>query len=617
MKLSREGLQVGTISLPRLAWLVVLVAMCWQLLYITSNPPKRDYIIDSDGAGYYAYLPALFIYHDMTFRFCQDGQPTKINFPQANAGMFMNRTSDGKLINKYFIGTAVLEMPFFLVAYGVAPLFGYHMNGYSFPFQLAIALAAIFYVLLGLDQMRKLLAKKELPDYIQAIVILLIFFGTNLYHYALDEPSMSHAYSFGMVALFVNQADNIVRGKNRWSVWWCIMALALIILIRPVNGIFLFAVPFIAGSWSNLKNGFAFMFRNKVMMFSGGAFFALLIFFQLLVYKMGVGSWFADSYSGEHFDLLNPSPMKVLFSWRKGWFVYTPLMLLAVAGIIFLRNNFERLAFIAWLCIHIWFIASWQSWEYGGCFGMRPLVETYAVMSIPLAFFITGTFRKWWTVLSATVLSCLLVVNLIQLYQYNLSILPYDEMTCDRYWKIFLKTDAAWRFIYDPGTIRSHTIPAEAKKVNSFTRTFENDTQDQTVSFWAISPEKPFEGKFGVKLDTGQTTAGICVQLKDAIPDSALWSRTWIRIKSKVFIPEYSLHPFMGVSFRAGGKEYGWSGQRLVQNVSELNMWQDYVYDVKVPLPDGPDPQICIFLVHDDKSIAYADNMELEFWVEP
>ncbi|HTF04998.1 MAG TPA: hypothetical protein VK826_13315, partial [Bacteroidia bacterium] len=231
MKLSRNGLEISRISLPRLAWFLVMAVMFWHLLYIRLDDFNRKYVIDSDGAGYYAYLPAFFIYHDHEFKFTQEGNPAKVDFPAANHILFMNRTTDGKLINKYFIGTAILESPFFFAAYASAPVFGYHMNGYSFPFQVAIALAAIFYCLIGLDQVRRLLKKKGVSEPVQAATLLLLFFGTNLFHYTLNEPSMSHVYSFCMIGIFLNQVHNIFHSENRKSIVWAIIALAMVVLI--------------------------------------------------------------------------------------------------------------------------------------------------------------------------------------------------------------------------------------------------------------------------------------------------------------------------------------------------------------------------------------------------
>lgn len=602
--------------MPRLVWWMLAVFMFWHMLYIRLNDQNRGRVIDSDGAGYYAYLPALFIYHDLEFKFCQEGQPQKIDFSAANHTLFMNRTKEGKLINKYFIGTAIAEMPFFLIPYGTASWFGYHVNGYSFPFQVAIAFAAFFYVLLGLDQIRKLLLKKGISEPVTAAVLLLIFLGTNLYHYTSTEPSMSHAYSFCFVALFLNQVHNAIHLQKRSSLVWSIILLAMIILLRPVNGVVLFTIPFIAGSMNALKSGFNFAMKNYKMVIVGTCSAFVLFFLQFLIYKLSVGKWFADSYSGEHIDLMNAHIHSVLFSWRKGWFVYTPLMIFAVAGFFFLKSHFERFAFLAFWMINVWVISSWQTWMYGGCLGMRPMIDTYAVMAIPLAFFVQSASKRWFKLLTWPVLGFVVVLNLIQHYQYNIGILPYDEMTGEKYEKIFLKTSRLYSCIYDPGSLHSHELPQGSRKLESRIRTFDEDSSSLFETYNGITTEKAFSGKKSVRLDTGQTTCGFRVYFKDVIPDSLL-PRAWIVIKAKVFLLRETPIPKMGISFCDSTGGYNWQAVPLFFVVNEAGSWQNFEYAVKVPLPNSTKGNVVVFLLHDDNSIAYADDLEIQFWVAP
>lgn len=613
-RISARGIQIERLSLPRLAWLLVALVTFWHLVYVTSSEKNRDKVIGSDGVGYYAYLPAVFIYHDYGYKFCIPGEPTKLNYFSADHAMFLNKTKDGKWINKYFIGTAIAQLPFFLVAYGTASWFGYSPDGYSFPFQLSIAIATIFFTLLGLEQIRRLLNKKGIGEAVQAVVILLLFFGTNLFHYALDEPSMSHAYSFGIIAVFLNQAYNIFHGRNRFAIMWAMLALTLIVFLRPVNGIIIFALPFIAGSWKNFIEGVRFALLRFPMILIGISGFALALFLQLLTYKLGVGTWIADSYTGEYFDLTNAHVYKVLFSWRKGWFVYTPLMIFAVAGFFFFKNHFERFAFLFFLLLNIWIVSSWQKWEYGGSLGMRPMIDTYSVMAIPLAFFLQTAVKKWRLLIAIPVLGFFVLLNLVQHYQFKNGILPYDEMTGPRYRKIFFRTSEMYCCIYDPGSRRMHMLPANASRISNWIRTFEEDSAFGT-SFSAITGEKFFEGKHAIKLDTGRTTSGICISLQNAVPDSLL-AKTWVVVKANVFLTEGKMTPKYAVSFRSGGQEYYIDAHPLFFEVDETGSWQDFQYALKLPIPPGPGGEVCCFLIHDDQSVAYADNMQVEFWIE-
>ena len=91
-----------------------------------------SYIICSDAAGYYEYLPYLFIKKDILHQ--------HYAFPLDN----------GKTINKYTMGVAVLQLPFFLAAHCIALIFQLQPTGYSNIYGYGIAFATSFYVFLGL-----------------------------------------------------------------------------------------------------------------------------------------------------------------------------------------------------------------------------------------------------------------------------------------------------------------------------------------------------------------------------------------------------------------------------------------------------------------------------------
>lgn len=617
MKLSAQGILVDRISWPRVAWALIALVMFWHLTYVTFGTFRKDYVIGSDAAGYYAYLPSTFIYHDPEYKFCFPGEE-KVNYPGADFGLFMNITTNGKFINKYFIGTAVLEMPFFLIAYGTAPLFGHHMNGYSLPFQIAVALAAVFYVLLGLDQLRKLLAKMGVSELAQTITLLLVFFGTNLYQYTLGEPGMSHAFSFSMMAVFLNQAHNVFQGRDKKSILRMIVALSLVIMIRPVNGVAVFALPVIAGSWKSFADGIRFCFQHYGRVAIGVGILALLVFLQLLTYKRTAGDWFADSYTGEHLILTQPHIPEVLFSWKKGWFIYTPLMFVALFGIVFMKNMFTRIAFLLAMFVAVYVVSCWELWWYGGSFGMRPMIEYYPLMAIPLALLVEKTFRKFWLALSVPLFGFLLVMSLVQHYQYITGIIPYYGMTEKKYWTLFFKTSADYQLIYDPGTMKQHKLPIASDKVSHFVRSFEEDPNDVSLSWWGITHENFVSGKTATTLNRDvKESAGITRTLRQAFPDSTQIANGWVLVRAKVFLGQNTAKCKMAVSIYDGPKTYYWTARPLNIHIDTLWKWQTFRYAVKIPADASPNTIVSAYMFHDDESLAFADDMELIFFVKP
>ena len=119
--------------------------------------------------------------------------------------------------------------------------------------------------------------------------------------------------------------------------------LGLIVLIRPVNGYVLFSLPFLAGSSGNLKSAVRSLLNHKTSLLIGFILFILTISIQLTIYKFSTGSFFLYSYVGEGFQFLHPHMIDFLFSYKKGALLYTPLLLVALSGLIplFRMNRFS------------------------------------------------------------------------------------------------------------------------------------------------------------------------------------------------------------------------------------------------------------------------------------
>src|SRR5690606_12117917 len=137
----------------------------------------------SDAEGYYMYLPALTMYG-----FDKIPLKTKEQFSIVEI--------TGRYYDKYPAGVALLQLPFYLAALGFTAIVQHEpVDGYSPPFQHAVLLASLFYVMCGLYLLYRYFRKY----YAIPIVVLglaCIFFGTNLLYYTFKEPGTAHAYSF-------------------------------------------------------------------------------------------------------------------------------------------------------------------------------------------------------------------------------------------------------------------------------------------------------------------------------------------------------------------------------------------------------------------------------------
>ncbi|MCB7372887.1 hypothetical protein LI003_23625, partial [Bacteroides caccae] len=67
------------------------------------------------------------------------------------------------------------------------------------------------------------------------------------------------------------------------------------------------------------------IFEKKAAIASGLLIALIPAIFQLIIYRWGTGEFIVYSYTKEGFNFLHPEIIKVLFSYEKGLFVYTPI----------------------------------------------------------------------------------------------------------------------------------------------------------------------------------------------------------------------------------------------------------------------------------------------------
>ena len=125
-------------------------------------------IIDGDGRGYYAYLPAIFIYHDLDFRFF-DIHPEL--FPPLYAKTFL-LGQEGHYLNKYTCGEALLLLPFFALAALHSKVFCMPVDGYNPAFHVYCGIGVFLFLLAGLWHARKLLVLYKLPPFAINVALL-------------------------------------------------------------------------------------------------------------------------------------------------------------------------------------------------------------------------------------------------------------------------------------------------------------------------------------------------------------------------------------------------------------------------------------------------------------
>ncbi len=414
------------------------------------NDEKR--VIEWDAISYYAYLPAAFIYRDLSLSFADSyqGQNKLLVWPE--------RGPQGNYVIKTTMGLSVLWTPFFLAGHGVANILGTDTGGYSPPYKFFLLVSALFFLTVGLIYLRKILLAHA-SDTVTALVLLAFVISTNLFWYTLYQGTMSHVYSFALISAFVwysmkwHGYNNIHPALSTAAAIRLGLMLGLIILIRPTNIIIaLFFLLYGVTSGRSLRHRvgeLALSYRHLALM----ALAALIVWMpQMLYWKEMTGQWIYFSYgSDERFFFGDPAIIKGLFSWRKGLFLYTPLMIFAFAGIIslWIRRSPHALAVTLFVPLNIYIIFSWWCWWYGGGFGQRAFIDSYALMAVAAASLLSHamTAGKNWlkpAILAAFIL--LASLGVIQNIQYYNGAIHWDSMTREAYLNSFGRFKPSARF---------------------------------------------------------------------------------------------------------------------------------------------------------------------------
>ncbi len=402
------------------------------------------YPIVSDGSGYYAFLPQWFIYKTDNFEFIDSIQK---KYPDArfNDGLSYDFKSK-KNFNKYFVGTAILQAPGFLITHYLATIFHLDNDGYSNIYQLYTVLIAFIFALLGFWCIAKTLSYYRVSRFTKLVTLLAIGFGTNIGMFVLYYPTFSHAFSFAVISFFIlslyrwREADNPIKHIPLLA-----FLVGFIFILRPTDGIVALLIPFFFKNKESIPLFIRNSFTTKAFLYLllGVSLFILPIFLQVLSTHQQLGTWSLNSYVNEGFDYLaNPKIIEVLFSFRKGLFIYSPILLISLFGFYTLWKKDKSIAIgnILLLIIFTYITSSWWCWWYGGGLGMRPYINIFVFFAIPFGLLFEAVSNR----LKIVILICSAIfVYMYQVYQYQMikNILHYDNMNYAQFKQVFMQTE--------------------------------------------------------------------------------------------------------------------------------------------------------------------------------
>ena len=179
------------------------------------------------------------------------------------------------------------------------------------------------------------------------------------------------------------------------------------------------------------------------MLLLGISIFLCIVSIQLIIYKLSTGSFFIYAYVDEGFNFLSPHITAILFSYKKGLFLYTPIFLVAFVGCYFFwkTSRFEFFSWIGFFFLITFVLSSWWMWYYGGSFSSRVYVEYIPIFMIPLAISLNQIKRRPFKQVFLSLIVILIIACQIQTYQYRYYQIHWSEMNKEIYWANFMRID--------------------------------------------------------------------------------------------------------------------------------------------------------------------------------
>jgi hypothetical protein len=413
-------------------------------VFLLTLPLVTPKIRGADEIEYFSYLPSLVFDHDLDFgdeyRHFYDRDPTGLSGFKAT---FLDRreVATGRHINFGPIGSAVLWSPFYLLAHGATALaraLGSDVpaDGMSWPYVAAACYASAFFGFLGLLLIHDLLVRfGGWPDVVATLSVLALWLGTPVLYYMTVAPGFAHAASLFAVSLLVwlwlrARARGDAAGLRDWALVG--LAGGLCGLIREQDVLFL-ALPalWLAYDAARTRAWGGGLARGAVLVAT--ALVALTP--QLLVYRALTGRFGPSRLVTRKVSYLSPHFFEVLFDPGHGLYAWTPLLLLATAGLLLAlwwRRDVVTGLFALGLLLQVWINGALLSWTQAGAFGSRRFVAATPLFAWGLAALVGAAWPRLGRVPVTAAVALFAWWNVSLMVQFGLKLMDRQRLEWPR-----------------------------------------------------------------------------------------------------------------------------------------------------------------------------------------
>jgi hypothetical protein len=532
-------------------------------------------------------------------------------------------TEKGRRYIKYSLGVGLMETPFFLAAHVFASQSdSYDADGWSLPYCLAIACSGIFYIVIGFFFLFRVL-ETYFSKRISVLVVIAIAFATNLFYQG-TFVTMAHGFLFFDYCLLLYFTMRFRQAPSTLKAFGIGATVGLITLTR-VPEVISVLIPLLWGvtGWRSLKNRILGAIKYKQFLIVGATGFVLLFAIQFCYWHYVSGQLVFNPYSGEGFNFLRPQILNGWFHFANGWLIYTPIMLLGLAGLIFLFRLHKGLplCIIVFVGLQAFIHYSYYAWTYFPGFGSRPMVETYPLMALGLAaFFAFCHQRKWLTWIPLMIVILLSGLNLFQTWQVQRGLFYSERGSKAFYLEMFGKTEPTLNALraYD-----SHELQPDESRVALdrilVIRDFEDSTEyNVSKEIWLSGEQALYDSREYLNLIEDLSLQG-------------MEPRNWLRLEISAFIrDEDRLHQrdqcaeLVLELYDGKHRRREWVGTKIssyvgntghsIWSTGEVNMWDDASVYVRLPRAFKSDWTANVFVWNPHGQKMYLDDFQMAYY---
>jgi hypothetical protein len=413
------------------------------LLFLVTLPLVTPRIRGADEIEGFSYLRSAVFDHDLDFedeyRWFHARDPEGL---RAFKATFLDRRepATGRPINFAPLGSALLWSPLYLLAHAAVTAAralgaGVAADGFSWPYAAAACYASALYGFLGLLLIHDGRVRfGGASDGATALAVAALWLGTPVLYYMTLAPAFSHASSLFTVALLVWLWLRARSRSNGSLLGWAAVGAAggLAGLVREQDMLFL-AVPaadLVIQALRAPRRGPA---AARLLVLAGSA--ALVFAPQLFAYRALNGGFGPSHLVARKMAYGSPHFLQVLFDPGHGVFAWSPLLLVAVAGLAFAGARGPRLptALLAGgLLLQVWINGAVNSWTQAGAFGSRRFVSSTAVFAWGLAALVEAAQPRLGRAAMAAALAVFVWWNVSLMVQFGLKLMDRQGLEWPR-----------------------------------------------------------------------------------------------------------------------------------------------------------------------------------------